>query len=56
MTSETTRQWYRRYRYDKKTILLKEDTYIRLKKHGKFGETWNDIIVRILDEIDMNKK
>ena len=26
----------------------------RLEKHGKFGETHNDIIIRLLDEYEKN--
>jgi len=35
-----------------KKIKIKKETYDRLTKKGKFGETIDDIINRILDSID----
>ena len=34
------------------TILLKEDVYKRLKTKGKFGESFSDLVTRILDNLD----
>ena len=39
-------------RYKRCTILLKEDIYQRLKTKGKFGESFSELISRLLDEID----
>ena len=38
------------------TILLKEDIYKRLRTKGKFGESFSELISRLLDEIDFSKK
>jgi hypothetical protein len=38
--------------YKKCTILLKEPTYIRLKNKGRFGESFSELVSRLLDEID----
>jgi predicted CopG family antitoxin len=46
-------------KYKRCTILLKEDIYKRLKTKGKFGESFSELISRLLDEIDFletNKK
>ena len=34
------------------TILLKEDAYNRLKSKGRFGESFSELVSRLLDEID----
>jgi predicted CopG family antitoxin len=39
-------------KYKRCTILLKEDIYKRLKTKGKFGESFSELISRLLDEID----
>jgi predicted CopG family antitoxin len=41
-----------------KTIRISEHTAKRLMKIGKFGETFDDVIVRLLDELEIkeNKK
>ena len=39
-------------KYKRCTILLKEDIYKRLKTKGKFGESFSELICRLLDEID----
>lgn len=33
-----------------KTIKLKKETYERLRSHGNMGESFDDLINRILDE------
>jgi predicted CopG family antitoxin len=43
-------------KYKRCTILLKEDIYNRLKTKGKFGESFSELICRLLDEIDFSKK
>lgn len=43
-------------KYKRCTILLKEDIYQRLKTKGKFGESFSELISRLLDEIDFSKK
>ena len=39
-----------------KTIRLSEDTHTRLNKLGRRGETYEDIIVRLLDKFEENTK
>jgi predicted CopG family antitoxin len=34
------------------TVLLREDTYRRLKNKGIFGESFSDVVARILDEVE----
>ena len=43
-------------KYKRCTILLKEDIYQRLKTKGKFGESYSELIRRLLDEIDIVEK
>lgn len=43
-------------KYKRCTILIKEDIYNRLKTKGKFGESFSELICRLLDEIDFSKK
>ena len=43
-------------KYKRCTILLKEDIYKRLKTKGKFGESFSELICRLLDEIDFREK
>ena len=38
--------------YKKCTILLKEEAYIRLKSKGRFGESFSELVSRLLNEID----
>jgi predicted CopG family antitoxin len=40
------------YSYQKSTVLLTKDVYQRLRKKGKFGETFSDIVERLLNQID----
>ena len=42
-------------KYKRCTILLKEDIYKRLKTKGRFGESFSELIYRLLDEIDFKK-
>jgi predicted CopG family antitoxin len=32
------------------TVLLKDDVYNRLRKMGRFGESFSDVISRLIDE------
>ena len=41
-----------KYSYDKSTVLLTKDVYLRLREKGKFGETFSDIVKRLLNQID----
>ncbi len=41
-----------KYTYEKSTVLLTKDVYQRLRKKGKFGETFSDIVERLLNQID----
>ena len=40
------------YSYEKSTVLLTKEVYKRLREKGKFGETFSDIVERLLDQID----
>lgn len=40
------------YSYEKSTVLLTKDVYQRLREKGKFGETFSDIVERLLNEVD----
>ena len=39
-----------------KYVSLKKPTYERLKSHGKMGDTFNDVVERILDENENKPK
>lgn len=39
-----------------KLIAISKDDYENLRKFGEFGESLNDIITKILDEIDAMRK
>lgn len=39
-------------REDMKMIRVDDDTHERLKSHGKFGESFQDIINRLLDIVE----
>jgi predicted CopG family antitoxin len=41
-----------KYYYEKSTVLLTKDVYHRLREKGKFGETFSDIVERLLNQID----
>lgn len=41
------------YSYDKSTVLLTKEVYHRLREKGKFGETFSDIVERLLNQIDI---
>lgn len=41
-----------KYSYDKSTVRLTKDVYLRLREKGKFGETFSDIVERLLNQID----
>lgn len=41
---------------DYKNIKIHEDTHERLKSHGNMGESFNDLINRILDDWEEQKK
>jgi predicted CopG family antitoxin len=43
-------------KYKRCSILLKEDIYQRLKTKGKFGESFSELICRLLDDIDFLEK
>ena len=40
------------YSYEKSTVLLTKEVYQRLREKGKFGETFSDIVERLLNQID----
>jgi hypothetical protein len=39
-----------------KLIKVKKETYSRLASFGKYGDTMDTILKRIIDMIDINKK
>jgi len=39
-------------RNEMKMIRVDDDTHDRLKQHGKFGESFNDIIKRLMDIVE----
>ena len=41
-----------KYYYEKSTVLLTKTVYQRLREKGKFGETFSDIVERLLNQID----
>jgi predicted CopG family antitoxin len=44
------------YSYNKSTVLLTKEVYQRLREKGKFGETFSDIVERLLNQIDTFKQ
>ena len=40
------------YSYEKSTVLLTKEVYQRLREKGKFGETFSDIVERLLNQND----
>jgi hypothetical protein len=36
--------------------LLKESTYERLQKHGIYGDTFDSLVVKVLDELEQVKE
>ena len=34
------------------TIKIKEETAERLKEYGEFEDTWNDVIVKVLNKLE----
>ena len=40
------------YSYEKSIVLLTKEVYQKLHKKGKFGETFSDIVERLLNQID----
>ena len=40
------------YSYEKSTVLLTKEVYQRLREKGKFGETFSDIVERLLNQIE----
>jgi predicted CopG family antitoxin len=34
------------------SVGLRQDVYARLRNKGKFGETFSDLVSRLIDEID----
>jgi predicted CopG family antitoxin len=35
-----------------KTLKINEDTHERLKKHGKFGDSFDDVLNRLMDAVE----
>ena len=42
----------KKYYYEKSTVLLTKKVYQSLREKGKFGETFSDIVERLLNQID----
>ena len=40
--------------YKRITVGLRHDVYTRLRDKGKFGETFSDIVSRLINEADKN--
>jgi predicted CopG family antitoxin len=40
----------------RKTVMVDVQVYEKLKKHGKFGETFSELILRLLNEVEEGKK
>ena len=40
------------YSYEKSTVLLTKEVYQRLREKGKFGETFSNIVERLLNQND----
>jgi predicted CopG family antitoxin len=38
------------------TVLLKEKVYAQLKRRGRFGETFSDVVARLLNESEEIKQ
>jgi hypothetical protein len=38
--------------YKRVTVGLRQDVYTRLRNKGRFGETFTDLVSRLIDEID----
>lgn len=38
--------------YKRITVGLRQDVYARLRNKGKLGETFSDLVSRLIDEID----
>jgi predicted CopG family antitoxin len=37
---------------ERRTITIRNEAYARLRKHGQFGETFSELLSRLLDTID----
>ena len=38
--------------YKRVTVGLRQDVYTRLRSKGRFGETFSDLVSRLIDEIE----
>jgi predicted CopG family antitoxin len=38
-----------------KTLKIEDSTHTRLKKHGRFGESFDDLLNRLLDILEAKK-
>jgi predicted CopG family antitoxin len=38
--------------YRRVTVGLRQDVYTRLRNKGKFGETFSDLVSRLIDEVE----
>ena len=38
---------------ERHTITLSGDAYLKLKSRGEFGESYSDLISRLIDELDL---
>jgi predicted CopG family antitoxin len=38
--------------YKRITVGLRQDVYTRLRNKGRFGETFSDLVSRLIDEVD----
>jgi predicted CopG family antitoxin len=37
-------------------VTLNYKIYERLKNHGKFGDSFNDIILRLIEEVELSRR
>jgi predicted CopG family antitoxin len=39
--------------YKRVTVGLRHDVYVRLKDRGRFGESFSDLVSRLIDEVEL---
>lgn len=42
--------------YRRVTVGLRHDVYARLKDMGRFGESFSDLVSRLIDEVELTMK
>ena len=41
--------------YKRVTVGLRHDVYAKLKDRGRFGESFSDLVSRLIDEVELTK-